>query len=149
MPNAGDRDIHRDIVARLIDIGDFDAVEIGHPKEFDEIFPADRQAVTLVTPIGWDELDDADSEEVVRKLRYTLTLAVREHDPELRYELLDRFANAAADALDGRSLADLTEPAFTKLRQGRYGDPTGPEQRITIAGEAQYRVIGFDTHDED
>lgn len=142
-----ERDIWADIADRLMDTGDFDAAEVGHPKEFDSIFPADLFAVALVTPEGWTELDDADAEEDVHSGSYTLTLAVRETAPRRRYEELDRLADAALNALDGESFAGLTEPAYSKLRQGRYGDPTGIDQRLTIRGEFRYRITGFDQHD--
>ena len=51
----------------------------------------------VITPDAWAEVDDVDPVEVVRKVTYTLTLAVRDDDPASRFDALDRLTSLAAE----------------------------------------------------
>ena len=129
-------------------------------NEFDNIYRSalpesngqrsEDQLAACVAPRDWDEVDDADNastQQIKRSVRWTLTLMVREDDPEIRERYLDRLLNIAMTAIDGKSLAGLTIPAWTKLRKGSYELPNAPEQRMTCQGEFVYWIDGFGSHD--
>lgn len=141
-------DVYRAMEALLIDTGEFglDCVQIGHPKDWEKLFPADRFAVALITPDNWDRNDDDRVDEERRAVGYTLTLGVR-HDPRGRYEVLDRLSCLAQNILDGQSIADLTYRSMTKLTGGTFETPADDEQRLRMRGTFTYRVIGHDAHD--
>ena len=108
--------------------------------------------VAILEPADWDELDESDDEADVQdtvRVRFRLTLIVREEDPELRDREVDRLLNVAKNAINGQPLVpDQTIPGWTKLRKGKWEKAVTPERRMTVAGETAYWVDGETSHDE-
>jgi hypothetical protein len=84
---------------------------------------------------------------IPRAVAWTLTLFVRQSDPESRDREADRLANVAQNVLDGQSLAGITLPGLTKIRRGRWERSPAPERRLVLMGEFTYLVNAFDGHD--
>jgi hypothetical protein len=108
--------------------------------------------VAILEPVDWDELDESDDPDDVQdtvRMRFRLTLIVREEDPVLRDREVDRLLNVCKNAIDGQPLVvGQTIPGWTKLRKGKWEKPITPERRMTITGETAYFVDGDDQHDE-
>lgn len=139
-----DPDILDDIQARLKAIGLFDNVYRSALPE-DRGQSASDNMAAAVAMNEWQEIDDADDGpnlRLQRTVRWTLTLFVREDDPQVRERKLDKLLAASQKALDGKSLAGVTVPDWTRLRRGTYQTPASPEQRMTVAGDAIYWVEG-------
>jgi hypothetical protein len=144
-----DWDVLSDIRDRLIATGAFDGVHLsGLPAEYGRSAGETRMAVCTLS--GWDDADDWDDAEDVsipRAVAWTLTLFVRQSDPESRDREADRLANVAQNVLDGQSLAGITLPGLTKIRRGRWERSPAPERRLVLMGEFTYLVNAFDGHD--
>lgn len=144
-----DWDVLSDIRDRLIATGAFDGVHLsGLPAEYGRSAGEARMAVCTLS--AWDDTDDWDDTEDVsipRAVAWTLTLFVRQSDPESRDREADRLANVAQNVLDGRSLAGVTLPGLTKIRRGRWERSPAPERRLVLMGEFTYLVNAFDGHD--
>lgn len=146
-----DWDVLDDARERLLATGEFDGVYRSALPETRGQRAGDSRSAG-VAPADWEEVDDADDETLVqalRRVRWTLTLCVRDDDPEARERTLDRLLAVAQNALDGQALADLAIPAWTRLRRGRYEPSSGPEQRMTVTGEFAYWIGGWDGHDDE
>lgn len=145
---ARDWDVYLDIEARLIATGAFDEVAIGAGPD-DAIFSADRTgAVCVISPAGWDELDDAEPEENIRRVTFGVEIVAREDNPRRRIKALERLTSVVQNAIDGQALAGITFPAMTKVRRGRYGKPRNPNQPLSLSGEFAYLIRGHDAHDD-
>lgn len=138
--------------------GAFDAVALGAEPEAQGL-AASVGKLAVVAPMDWEEVDDADGIDAVDavddarntvRLRFRLTIVVREGDVEARGSELDRLVGVAKNAIDGRALIPGgTIPGWTKLRRGTWQDPRSPEWRQVIVGETAYLVDGDDMHNED
>ncbi|MCA1684595.1 MAG: hypothetical protein LC745_01135, partial [Planctomycetia bacterium] len=102
----------------------------------------------VITPEGWDELDDADPVQLVRRASYTLTLVARDEDPAARYDTFDRLTSVAQNAIDGKDLGGGCLPSLTLLRRGRF-DPGSrhPEQGVILHGEFTSLIPSLTGHD--
>jgi hypothetical protein len=136
------------IVAALEATGAFAAVSAADD-------PTTRGRGAEVTPIavvdldGWDEVDDVDPIEQVRRLAGTIVVVHRGGTIKAqRLRDLDRLSSIVQDAVDGQSLAGFTLPALTKCRRGRYRARGGEESRLEIRWEATYLVEGYAGHYE-
>jgi hypothetical protein len=136
------------IVAALEATGSFAAVSAADD-------PTVRGRGAEVTPIavvdldGWDEVDDVDPIEQVRRLAGTIVVVHRGGTVKAqRLRDLDRLSSIVQDAVDGQSLAGFTLPALTKCRRGRYRARGGEESRLEIRWEATYLVEGYAGHYE-
>lgn len=142
---GNDGDVLDDAQGRLQATGAFDGVYRSALPESRGGAAGDRLAA-VVAPLDWEQTDDVDDETLVqstRRVRWTLTLIVRDDDPEARERALEKLLAVAQNALDGQALAALTIPDWTRLRRGRYQPPSAPEQRMTVTGEFAYWVAGF------
>ena len=129
--------------------GYFDAVYIGGLPER-QGQSSSYSAAAALEIAGWDEIDAYDdfaSIDQKRSVRWTLTLMSRDPDPEIRDRKIDQLYNIAANTLDGVSFAAGCVPSLSKLRRGNYQPATPPERRMTVQGEFEYFVGGFDLHD--
>ena len=129
-------------------------------QEFDNVYrsslPETRgqasgdRHVAVITFNDWEETDESDdptSVQTLRKVRWNLTLIVREDDAETRERELDRLLCVAQNTLDGKSLLNLTINDWTKLRRGSYAKPEPPSQTMSVMGEFAYWLEGFAGHD--
>lgn len=145
---TGDWGVLDDARDRLKASGEFDGVyRSALPEEKGR--PSGDRLAAVVAPADWEQTDESDDEEEVqstRRVHWTLTLIVRDDDPETRERTLDRLLAVSQNALDGQALGGITIPDWTRLRRGRYGTPSGPEQRMTVTGEFAYWVAGFNSN---
>jgi len=128
----------------------FDGVYRGALPELKGQAAGDRFAAVL-SMRSWEELSESADPSVIqstRRLKWKLTLIVRDDDPEVRERELDRLLAVAEDALDGQSLAGITLPDWTYLASGVYEDPKPPEQRMTVLGQTAYYVEGWAGFDD-
>lgn len=108
--------------------------------------------VAVLEPNDWEELDESDDPADVQdtvRMRFKLTLIVRQEDPELRDREVDRLVNVCKNVIDGQPIVPLQVlPGWTKLRRGKWEPSKGIERRQTITGETAYFVDGETEHDE-
>jgi hypothetical protein len=144
-----DWDVLDSIISTLQGTGSFDGVyPAAEPEQQGK--PADDRLAAVVAPRDWEEVDDSDDPTTVqstRRIRYGLVLIARDADAEARARALDQLLAVAQNALDGQSIGGLTIAGWTRLRRGRYLDPTPPEQRMEVIGETAYFVDGWTGHD--
>lgn len=148
---TGDCGVLDDARDRLVETGVFDAVYRSALPESRGRSSADR-IVAVVTPSDWEQTDESDDEDTVqstRRARWTLTIIVREEDPETRERLLDQLLTTSQNALDGQTLGGITIPDWTRLRRGRYEPPVDVEQRMVVTGEFAYWIQGFNQNQAD
>lgn len=108
--------------------------------------------VAVLEPNDWEELDESDDAADVQdtvRMRFKLTLMVREEDPALRDSEVDRLLNVCKNVIDGQQLvAGQTIPGWTKLKRAKWEPARAPERRMTVTGETAYWVDGETEHDE-
>lgn len=144
-----DADIIDDVIDRLTSTGQFAGVYWGELPEL-RGRPAELLAMATVEPASWNETDEFDDEfdyQSVVKGTFLLTLFTRDKDPRTRDRILDLLRTAAANAINEQSLAGITIPGLTILRNGKYLPANNPERRMSIVGEYAYFVNGPTGHD--
>jgi hypothetical protein len=142
MTSYRERDV-REAIQSLLDVtGKFDGVYLsGSPEDRGER-SSDRYAA-VVEPDATSAAafwDDPDAGAMVMTATVALTVVARHEDPEIRDEAAELLLNTAADVLNGRSLAGLTLPGFTRVRSWTWLKPHAPERRIAAKIEYQYLV---------
>lgn len=129
-----DHDIYQDIRQRLIDSGVFEPEAV---IGYEQVGPASAEWSPMVRVIPGAEpgLDDADPETIVETGSYTLAITVRDEDPTDRHRQLSIACNAARNALNFKSLADLTMPGRTILKSKGKAMTDHPGSTAEMAGE--------------
>jgi hypothetical protein len=115
--------------------------------------PASEGAMLIIEPGDGDEEllwdDGSGPADIVRTVNYTITIMVREEDPEVRVRELDRLFCVAANAIGGVSLLDVTIPDLGWIRRGHYQPAVSSEQRMRCTARFAYFIDGFGNHDTD
>ncbi len=146
-----DRDVRNAIQAVLVATGAFDpnAVWIwGLPEDYGT--GASSLAAAAIEPFSSEQTDAWDDVPVaglVVKSLVTITFLYRDDDAQLRDEACELLFDTAANALNGRKLADFTLPALTRFVSWRWEEPTAPERRITATFSYVYIVEGWAAYD--
>jgi hypothetical protein len=144
-----DRDVRNSIRDALEATGVFDGVYLSGLPENRGERSGNAQAVSIEPSETFqgDEWDDT-SGALVMTSRVILTFLARHEDPQIRDEIVESLLNVAANALNGKRLADLTLIPLTRFRSWNWQKPVAPERRIVAVLEYQYLVdgwAGFDT----
>lgn len=149
---ARERDARNDIRDRLVKTGRFDMVTLaGLPEDYG--VGASKLALAVIEPESTSQSDRYDGGPGTGSIvtaRLTITLLARDDDPQLRDEACENLLMYAEDALNGRSLADLTFPDLTRFTGWRWLPATPPERRIAAQFSFDYPIPawdGFDTSD--
>ena len=129
-----DRDAYRAIVDELTALDCFDQVLFGPAGGWDRA-GADRYPVLVVTPKGWQEMDDSDPIALVRLANFTLTIVIRDEDPISGFDELDRLTSLVEEALDYSDLNGSAMGSLTKVRSAKYLPASFPEQSVELDGE--------------
>jgi hypothetical protein len=144
-----DRDVRNAIRDALLATSAFDGVWIwGLPENYGT--GSSQLAAAAIEPESSnqdDHWDGAGETGIVVTSRVTITLLYRHEDPQLRDEGAELLMDAAANALNGQSLAALTLPDLTRFVSWRWQAPTAPERRITAVFSYQYIVEGWAAYD--
>ncbi len=143
-PPVRDTDIYAEIVRLLAATGKFSRVAYPDPTEIDGK-SADNKTLAIVLPGSGDESqgwDEAYEDRIVRKVSWTLEIAVRNSQPAARDELVVRLANLAHSTLDYQSLLGVTLPEWTKFKGDKTVPAKPPDRRIQLSGEFHYFVSG-------
>lgn len=142
-----DRDAFAAIVAALSSTREFAEVAFALAADAASL-PAGRAPTAVVLPGDWSESDDLGSNGLVRRVRYSLTLAVRGNDPSERFRRLDRLTAAAQNTIEGSDLGGRCLRRLTRLRLGRFDSKSRhPEQRAVLDGEFSYLIPTTASHD--
>jgi hypothetical protein len=142
-----DSDVLSWVAAALRSTGEFADVSFGTTPQRSAA-GADRLPIAVVTPEGWVEADDTDPVVLVREVGFTVTIVVRDEEPSLRYQALDRLACVVQNVIDGSDLGGMVLSPLTRLRRGRPDpDSTPPEQGVVLSGEFTYLVPSAAGHD--
>lgn len=144
-----DRDAFKAIRTALSATREFAEVLLGIAPERQGA-GADRSPLVVISPDGWTELDDVDPVVIVRQVFYSIVIIVRDKDPFLRYEMLDRLSCLTQNVLDGTDLGGVCLPALTKIRRGQFEKSSNsPEQFVNLYGEFSYIIPAFNGHNID
>jgi len=147
---VSDRHIMRSIKEALEATGQFDAVYRGIITD-GAGKPADFKAIAVIYMDNFDEptfADDEDDTQYQHALRFRITIEVREDDPELREDELDRLRCVVANAINYKNFSDVTIPGLTLVKTGSYGKPDHPTQSLDLRVETAYFVDAPDLHDD-
>lgn len=148
---VSDRHIMRSIKEALEATGQFDAVLRGVITDAAGK-PADYKAIAVIWMDNFEEptfADDEDATQSQHSIRFRITIEVREDDPELREDELDRLRCVVANAVNYQSFNDVTITGLTLVRSGTYGKPDHPTQSLDLRVETAYFVDAPDLHDEE
>lgn len=133
-PRSRDRDAYEAILDAVKATGAFDQVLFGYAGPRTRA-GAGRYPVLMVTPKGWEEVDDADPIALVRRSTFTITIVVRDDDPGKGFDELERLTALVEDVVDRSDLNGTTLAPLSKIRSGRYIRTSNPEQGVELDGE--------------
>jgi hypothetical protein len=140
---ARDRDVFRALQAALQSLGVFDAVLL-HQHGDTAHATADRNPIAVVRRTDWTESNIASPTTIERNVNFEILIALRDDDPEPRFEALERLENLALNALDGQDWAGVCLRDKTSIQRGL--DDTSarhPEARVILKGQFTYVVEGY------
>lgn len=143
-----DRHMLKLIAAALVATGEFDDVRTSGPPE-ERGTPSEESRLATLELKGWREEDQSNDYAAViqdRTITFTLVIAVRHEDPDLRDDEADRLCQVCANAINGRSFGGVNIPDHTRLLSGVYHPAQSPERRLTCQGRLVYSVSDFGTH---
>lgn len=125
-------DIRDDIRARLEATGYFSQVSTRGTPEEQGFSAGDLVAavIGMTTDDTTDLFDGGDGTGLRVDERCPVTLMVRNADPQLRDRQLDLVRNVLRRAVNGQSLAGMTVPDRTYVKNSRPMPPKAPERRI-------------------
>jgi hypothetical protein len=144
-----DRDIRINIKERLEDTDAIQGVFLsGLPENYG--FGTNIQTAAVIEPVSWNEDDKWDAQptgDLIIDSQVTITFMARDESPEVRDAAVESLLDVAANALNGRSLAGLTLPPFTKFVSGRWEKAKDVERRVTSTFKYRYLVPGWNQFD--
>ena len=133
--NWPDQPSYQAMITLLESTGVFDGVIFGASTQRSQA-GADQYPLAIVTPKGWEESDDYDPTLIVRRVRFSITIVVKDQDALPRFDLLDSLSGTVKRMVDGSNLNGTSLPALTRIRAGRYEYANHyPEQSIDLEGE--------------
>jgi hypothetical protein len=135
-----DRDVRAAVAAALEATRAFDGVYLAGLGDLAGR-PAGSLRSVFIEPdqIQFDSRwDNVDQPGLVADARLSLTVLARDEEPLPRDEAAERLINVAANALNGRPLAGLTLPAFTRLVGLQWLPAQPPERRIRATFAYRY-----------
>lgn len=141
-----DSDILDAIEAALEATGEFDGIYRCSASELSGKPADDLRAVCLEPMVEsdndlWDSYSDGPMELV--SAQAAITLIVRHQDARVRDRLVDRLKSVARNALNGRSLCNLTLPDFTRFASFQSQKPKPPERMVRGTFAYRYLVDSF------
>jgi hypothetical protein len=138
-----DRDVFRALQAALGATGAFDAV-LMHQYDTPANMSPDRNPVVVLRRTDWLETNLADPTTIQRTVAFEIVIALRDDDPEARFEAIERLESLVLNALDGQNWAGLCLRDQTAIRRGS-DDPTAshPEARVILKGQFAYILEGY------
>jgi hypothetical protein len=138
-----DRDVFRALQSALQALGAFDAVLLHQQGDLAHA-TSDRNPIALVRRTDWIETNIAGPTTIERTVNFEVVIALRDEDPEARFEALERLESLALNALDGQNWAGISLRDKTSLRRG-YDDPAAPhpEARVSLKGQFTYILEGY------
>jgi hypothetical protein len=148
-----ERDVRNAIEAALAATGAFDQGGVwiyGLPEDYGSgasVFAG--AAIEPVSSTPADRWDGGDGTGIVVASTVRITLLYRHDDPQVRDEACELLLDAAANALDGQSLAGFTAPDLTRLARWDWLAPTPPERRIAATFTFVYIVDGWQSYGTD
>jgi hypothetical protein len=137
------RDIRTAIRDQLIDTGAFGGVYLSGPS------PPDVTTQAWVLPAKDSHTIDADYDGmVIVRAVMEIHYVVRDNDPDIIDQTIDRLYALSCNALNGQSLAGVTFPVMTRITKSRWIDK--PPVRMIATLEYAYMAetwAGFNTED--
>jgi hypothetical protein len=147
-----DRDVRLDMQQRLMDTGKFNEVTLkGMPEKYGaaagSLAFASIQHESDNQVDVWDGGDETGG--YVDSVA-TILLAVREQDPQLRDEKAELLKNVVRKTLNGKSLAGLTCPDWTRVGPTKNLPANSVERRVSVTFRYRYLFGEWDDFgDED
>jgi hypothetical protein len=134
-PEGPDQAPYAALIALLAGAGIFEDVIFGAATRRSRA-GADTYPLAVLTPKGWEEVDDVDPTSIVRRVTFSITVVVKSQGDEAEFDRLDRLSNAIKNVVNGSNLNGTCLPALTRIRAGHYLYTThNPEQSIDLEGE--------------
>ncbi len=146
-----DRDVRNAIKTLIEATGQFDTVSRkGLPAEYGssagDLKLAIIQPDTIAQSDRWDATDEiglhVDSTVMI-------TILARNEDPEVRDDLAENLMWVAINAIQGKSLAELTAPDLTRFVRAKFMKPKAPERQIVCTFVYSYIVDGWSGYEPD
>lgn len=144
-----ERDVRLDVAESLRATGEFHVVALGERSAGDFATASDL-SFALIEPMDsrTDELSDAAAwGATLVKARCSITVGRRLHDPVLRDDDAERLLNVTRRALNGRSLAGVTLPDFTKVESWSWRPQADSERRVVCVLSFTYLDEGWNVAD--
>lgn len=143
--DARERDIRRAAIDLLKATGEFDDVYAYSMPEEQGQAAGDLKAAVVLPISGSDSLeyDDVGNGRPLCKLTFHIVVMVRNDDPQVRDETAEMLLSFAKNAVNGKSLAGLTFPATTIVRNHQWVPEKPPERQIRCVVQASYETPGW------
>jgi len=93
--------------------------------------------------------DDPSATAVMRTVSYFLHIYVRDPDPDVRDDEVDRLFCVAANTINGISYLGETYLQWSAIRRGQYLPETGIERHLECTGEFVYVIDSWNTRNTD
>ena len=133
-PKGRDQGAYAALLQVIEGIGAFEEVIFGDASQRSRA-GADAYPLAVVTPIGWEEVDDHDPTLLARRASFAITILVKGESGGPEFDALDLLASATQDAVDGSDLGGTSLAALTKIRAGRYEQAAHhPERSLVLEG---------------
>lgn len=145
-----DTDILVEIVRLLKATDQFGSVWLCGMEEYQRS-GAEETSIAFVDPESWTEDTDADDEDGPRERRdviWSLTIVVKDDDPQRRNQRLDQLANVAMNTLNGVSYLGQTVRPWSRLTNGRYSAANHPYKFMEITGKFTLLLDDYDGNDD-
>lgn len=143
-----DADVLAAMAAALDSTGEFDSVHVhGVLESGRDAASASRAA--FVEPLVESEADlwgDPSGPVEVVSVQCVVTIVVRDQDPARRDRTADRLKSVARNALAGRSLCNLTMPAFTRFSSFQTQKASPPSRAVRGIFSYKYLVPSYTSY---
>lgn len=143
-----DKDVRNDIKHRLEATNAFDEVSLKAPQE-DFGSRAGNLKFALVKPFSYAQQDLWDGGPETGLLvtsQFNLTIMVRNSDPTEGDELCELLMNIAIDAIQGKSLAELTNPDQTVFVRAQFQKYVAPTSTLVCIFSYKYIIDGWSNY---
>ena len=148
---ARERDVRNAAIEALLATHAFEGV-------YPYVMPEDRGRragdlrAAVVAPVNGSntlEYDDVSGGNPLCRMSFNVIVMCRDDDAQVRDDAADRLLSVARNAINGMSLAGLTFPFMTIVRNHQWIAPTPPERQIRLLVEAAYEVPGWTSFNTD
>lgn len=116
----------------------FGTVILGQQRPPGQIQARDYPLI-VISPSEWLEQDDADPVLILRTVKLSISIVVRDDSYPSAYKSLDRLGLLTQKAFEASSLGGITVPPLNKISRGSYDTQrVYPEFALALTGQFSY-----------